>query len=128
MTLHITTLLTCGLSLLLIVLSWRVIAQRRVSGSSLGDGGDPALTRRIRAQGNLVEYAPLFVVLVGLGEIQSGGSLTLAAIAMLFFLGRLAHGYALAFSENFPPGRFWGTVATYLAYLLAVIFNLVSIL
>jgi hypothetical protein len=102
-----------------------VITQRRAVGSSLGDGGDMKLTRRIRAQANLIEYAPIFIILVGLAELQSGASLGLAAIAGLFFVGRVLHGYALALTEKSPFGRFWGTAATYAAIIIIVCFNVV---
>ncbi|MEO0679422.1 MAG: MAPEG family protein, partial [Pseudomonadota bacterium] len=43
---------------------------RQGAGVSLGDGGDLRLQRRTRAQGNLVEYAPLFLILLALAEMQ----------------------------------------------------------
>ncbi len=74
------------------MLSWGVIKQRRIANKSLGDGGNIPLLRKIRAQANLVEYTPLFIVMIGLAEYQWDSSLVVGAIAFVFMLGRLAHG------------------------------------
>ena len=126
MTLPVTSLLACGLARLLLWLSWLVIAQRRVAGSSIGDGGDPVLQRRIRAQGNLVEYAPMFVILVGLAELQGNGPIVLGGIAGMFLVGRMAHGYALAMTPGAPLARGGGMGLTVLAMLAAIAVNLLG--
>ena len=59
MTLAITGSYAAALTLLFVVLSARVIVHRRGKKVSLGDGGDPVLVQKIRAQGNFAEYAPL---------------------------------------------------------------------
>ncbi len=127
MTLPVTTALACGLAALLLVLSWAVIKGRRIASSSIGDAGDKNLNRKIRAQGNLIEYAPLFVILIGLAESQSDRTTAVVAISALFFAGRLAHGYAMAFTEGSPTGRQFGIVATFLAIGAAVILNLLTL-
>jgi uncharacterized membrane protein YecN with MAPEG domain len=70
--LPITTLLSSTLAIWLFVLSWAVIKVRRSLNISLGDGGNKIMKRRMRAQGNLVEYAPLFVIMIALAELQGG--------------------------------------------------------
>ena len=60
MTLVITGSYGAALTALFLVLSARVITFRRRNGINLGDGNDPEMLRRMRAQGNFVEYAPLF--------------------------------------------------------------------
>jgi len=127
MELVITTVLASGVSIWLLVLSWVVIRQRRVASKSLGDDGDVSLLRKIRAQANLAEYAPLFVVMIGLAEYQSDGSLIVGTIAIVFMLGRLAHGYALAFTANNPIGRYVGVALTLLAFGAVILHNIVLI-
>lgn len=126
--LPITTLLACALLAWLLVLSWRVIRFRQSGGASLGDGGDKTLKRRIRAQANLTEYAPLFVVLIALLELQGGNVAVLALLSVAFLLGRLGHGYALAFTDGNVIGRVGGMGLTLGASGLAVIYGLISLM
>ncbi|WP_371170670.1 MAPEG family protein [Aliiroseovarius sp. 2305UL8-7] len=116
----ITSILACSLGVLLIVLSWLVIQLRRMIGASIGDEGDTTLSRRIRAQANLTEYAPLFVILIGLAEAQAGPSVLLGATAGLFFLARLAHGYAMALTLASPVLRYFGVAATFISMIGAI--------
>ncbi len=125
MMLPITTLLACGIAILFLALSWIVIKQRGRSGSSLGDNGDEALIRKIRAHANLTEFAPLLILLVGLAELKSGAPLVVGTIAAAFMLGRLMHGYALAVSNHSPIGRAGGFLLSALSIAAAVIYNLV---
>ena len=62
----VTAFYAALLAPLFVVLSVRVILFRRGSGSTLGDGGDPVLLRRIRVQANFAEYVPLALILMGL--------------------------------------------------------------
>jgi len=124
----ITTMLTSGLGLLLLVLTVEVVKARGVSGQSLGDGGDMPLTCSIRAQANLTEFAPLFIILVFVGELQNGNSYILGALAATFMIARLAHGYALAFSEDNAPARADGFILTVVPIAVVPIYNLVLLL
>ena len=121
----ITTMLTSGLGLLLLVLTVKVVTVKGVSGQSLGDGGDMPLTRSIHAQANLTEFAPLFIILVFVGELQNGNSYILGALAATFMIARLAHGYALAFSEDNAPARASGFILTVVPIAVGAIYNLV---
>ena len=52
---------------ILIKLSINVILERRKNKVSFGDDGNRALMRRIRAQGNFIEYTPIFLIsLIGI--------------------------------------------------------------
>ena len=91
MELPITTILASLSAIWLFVLSGHVIQQRRSAGVSLGAGDDPVLLRRTRAQANLTEYAPIFILMIGLSELQHGNAYVIATIASLFMSARLAH-------------------------------------
>ncbi|MEM8542306.1 MAG: MAPEG family protein [Pseudomonadota bacterium] len=125
--LPITTLLASTLLAWLLILSWRVIKSRQSGGASLGDGGDKTLQRRIRAQANLTEYAPLFVIVIALLEIQDGNQVILALLSVTFLVGRVAHGYALAFTNGNASGRIGGMGLTLGASGLAVVYGLISL-
>lgn len=128
LSLPITTALATAMLAWLLILSWRVIQGRQSSGASLGDGGDKSLERRIRAQGNLTEYAPLFVVLIALLELQGGHALILSLLALAFVLGRLSHGFALAFTSGNVAGRIGGMLLTLGSSGLAVIYGVILML
>jgi len=66
----------------------------------------------------------VFVILIGIAELHADSSIIVAILALAFVLGRIAHGYALAFTENFPKGRFLGMVTTLITTSLAVLYNL----
>jgi len=128
MTLPITTILTSLLAIWLLVLSKKIIDQRGVAKTPLGDGGDDMLLRRIRAQANLVEYAPFMIALVALAESQGANSWIVGILAAVFLLGRIAHGYALSFTAHNPKGRFYGTAATWTCIALMALHNLAMFL
>lgn len=110
--LPISTLTASLLGFLFFVLTMRVIKERGNSKVSIGDGGDEMLIRRIRAQGNFVEYVPIFLILLVLAEYNGLNAYFLGLLATVFVLARTAHGYALAFTEKSVKARFYGTLFT----------------
>jgi hypothetical protein len=112
------TMVTAGvLGLLLLLLSLRVVAVRRTARVSLGDGGDPELLARIRAQGNFVEYVPLALLLLFLAEQAFGGGRFVMACAVLLVVARLAHPVGMAL----PAPNVWravGAGGTWIVLLL----------
>src|SRR5204862_7541988 len=83
-----------------------------------GDGGDPALQRRIRAHGNFIEYVPLILIMMGMLELSRYSVYLLHALGITLVVARLLHGYALSFTERFKFGRFWGTALTFVVLLV----------
>lgn len=122
--LPITTLLASAIALLMVVLSINVIKQRGISKVSLGESDDMALIRKSRAFGNLIEYAPIMIIMVGLAELQNGNWWLLFGVSALFFIGRLAHGAALGFLQHSPNLRGGGMGATFLALVISALYNL----
>ncbi|MDJ0930457.1 MAPEG family protein [Breoghania sp.] len=99
MSFPVTTWLIVELSVLFLILTARVIQHRIRCKVSLGDGEDPGLRSAIRAQGNLVESAPSFVLLILVAELQGAAVWLIGGggLAAAFFLGRAITAYALAF-------------------------------
>lgn len=73
----------------------RVGMLRRKLGISVGDGGNEALQRRMRAQLNFAENVPIVLVLIVALEIAGIGESWLAYVAGAFILGRVAHGFGM---------------------------------
>jgi uncharacterized protein len=80
-----------------VVLSARVILYRRQNSINRGDGGDEWLLRRIRAQGNFPEYAPLGILPLAIGERPAEAALLLHVLGSLLLTGRLAHSVNISF-------------------------------
>jgi uncharacterized membrane protein YecN with MAPEG domain len=76
-------------------LGWRVITARRAAKVSIGDGGDEAVLRRMRAHANFAEYAPVFLILVAALELTGANRTLLLAAAAAFTLARVAHGIGM---------------------------------
>ena len=111
MALPITTLLAGILGVLLFVLSARVVRARQQASSI--DNGEALIQRRMRGQANLIEYAPLTLILFALAELQGLPLWALGILAALFAFARIIHGVAFAFSDHWPFGRFYGTLITF---------------
>ncbi len=95
MILPITLTVAGAATLLNIWLASRVSRLRNQFKISVGDGGNEALLRRMRAQANYIETAPFFLILIGLLELAGGDGRFLWAAAILFILARIAHGFGM---------------------------------
>ena len=127
----ISTLLTSIISLWLLVLSARVIALRGVSFLkffSFNNYGDEALTRAIRAQGNLIEYAPIFLILFFIAEYNGTHPHMLYMTGIIFLISRVMHGVAFGFMKYSPLLRFGGTLLTFLSILIISVSNIIEVI
>ena len=102
--LHATSLYAALLAGLLIYLSINVIKRRRAGSVSVGDGGDEALLRAIRMQGNFAEYTPMALILIGLMEVNGFPAWTVHALGAALVAGRVLHAMGLVTAES--PGRY----------------------
>jgi len=127
----ISTLLTSIISLWLLVLSARVIALRGVSFLkffSFNNYGEEALTRAIRAQGNLIEYAPIFLILIFIAEYNGTHPHMLYMTGIIFLIARLMHGVAFGFMQYSPLLRVGGTLLTFLSILIISVSNIIEVI
>ena len=98
--LFVTCFSAAILALLLVLLTVLTIIARGRFKVILSDNGEQALLKFIRAHGNLAEFAPIFLILLGLVELNhflSGFWLWLTAI--VFIAGRFIHATSLLFIE-----------------------------
>ena len=75
----------------------RVRAQEKILH---GDGGNPLMQRRMRAQLNFAENTPIVLILFLLVEWSYGGSLWLALVALAYIVARLLHGLGMDSAES----------------------------
>ena len=123
---EITLTFTTILSIFMIILAVRVLDLR---GSPVTKSFhkpnreiDPNdLERAIRGHGNLIEYAPLFLILMLALEL-SDASVTLLYIAgIIFTLGRLMHGIAFSFMRKNVFLRIGGMSLTFMGFFILLI-------
>lgn len=123
MLLTITPLYAGLLGLLYFALTVRVVRGRVGKGApSLGDGNDPAMFRAIRGHANFNEYVPLILLMLGL--LEAGGACApwlLHTLGAALLIGRIGHGIALSFTDNWPLGRAGGALLTFLVLLVTAL-------
>lgn len=104
--------------LLLLVLAYVVVSGRRRHKISLGDGGNEAFGRSVRAHANAAEYIPAGLVgLVLLALFESSPLWLLHASGISLTAGRILHGVGLN-TGRVNLGRQLGIVLSWLAFLL----------
>lgn len=124
MTLHATSLYAALLGALLLYLSINVIKARRNARVSVGDGGDDALLRAIRTQGNFIEYAPVSLLLIAMIEANGFPVWLVHGLGILLVAGRGLHSFGLAVGDGKMPLRVRGMQITFLVIAIAVVVNL----
>jgi uncharacterized membrane protein YecN with MAPEG domain len=91
------TALTAGILLgMQTALMLDVVATRRRSRQSLGDGGHDGLLRAIRRHGNLAENAAIFIAGSALLELTGGPRAIVAVMCAAFVVGRVSHAVGLS--------------------------------
>lgn len=107
----LTLLFAACCALLQCALTALVIIRRVQTGIDLLDGGDTQLLRRMRAQGNFSETAPMALLLMALLEMRGLGSAWLIAFGVTLLLGRILHARSLL-TNNAAWSRRGGMVLT----------------
>ena len=124
----ITAIYAIALTVLYFVLSARVIFTRRGERIAYGDNDSPRVQARIRAFGNLTEYAPIGLILLLLAEMQDITAIWLHVFGAVFTIGRVMHGLGMAFQPKAFHWRQNGMLLTLLALGLGIVLNLVALL
>ena len=123
---EVTITFTVFLSLFMIVLAVRVLDLR---GSPVTkflhkrnreiDPND--LERAIRGHGNLIEYAPLFLILMLALELSDASVRLLYISGIIFSLGRFMHGIAFSFMKKNVFLRIGGMTLTFIGFFILLI-------
>ncbi len=100
-------------ALLLLVLAARVVLARQRVRAGIGDGGDPALAKRIRAHANAAENLPLALLLLLVLELDQTQPLWLHLFGCVLIAGRVLHAIGLSRSSSGSTPRFLGTALTW---------------
>ena len=130
---EVTLLFAAILSAFMIVLAVRVLDLRGspVTKSFHRPGRviDPLeLERAIRGHGNLIEYAPLFLILMLLLELTGASETFLYICGTVFTVGRFMHGIAFSFMKKNGLLRIGGMTLTFLGLISLIVSAFLRIL
>jgi uncharacterized protein len=117
------------LALVLVALSVRVVALRRRHHVGIGSGDNRDLELAVRAHANFCEYVPVALVLILLLEATAIVSpVLLHVLGAALLIGRILHGFVgLNRSPGTTPGRFVGTLLTWLVLIGAALLALIKV-
>lgn len=122
----ITALYAGLLAPILVLLSVRVIGQRRLARVAIGHGEDKALLRRMRVHANFIEYVPMALILMALAENLKTTPLLLHVMGLALLVGRLLHAYGVSQDRENLNLRVTGMALTFTAILLGAIYCLAA--
>lgn len=111
------TLTAVGLAAIInIWLSIRVGQVRTREKVSIGDGGNEAVIRRMRAHSNYIENTPFVLALFAAIELANGPGNPnwLYWVMIAYFVARVLHAFGM---DGLKAGRMTGTIGTMLTLL-----------
>mgnify|MGYP005844211677 CR=1 FL=1 len=115
----ISAVFAAVLGLLLIVLSLLVSRYRLRLKQGLGVSEDIDFQAAVRAHGNLVEYAPIGLIMLALAELNGVSGTLIYWAGMGFVAGRLLHAFGMINGRGGPHmARMVGILLTWLAILV----------
>ncbi len=110
---EITLLYTSLITILTIFLAFKVGIARGKTNTLLGEGDSSELLQSIRSHGNLIEHAPLALLLLLLLEMHGVTDWKLHLLGSSFFLFRILHAYGLSISRESTPYRLVGALGSW---------------
>lgn len=115
----ITALYASLLAVVFILLSVRVITQRREARIEIGPGESKELLRRMRVHANFAEYVPFALVLMALAESLKVPPPLLHLVGVVLLVARVLHAYGLSQNPHNLKQRTWGVTLTFTAIAIA---------
>ena len=107
------------MGLLAVLLAVRVITLRVRFKVNAGDGGHAELGQAIRAHANLVEHAPLALIVLAFAEASVAWRWLILILGVALVIARLASAWGLSHSLDGSTGRQAGAGMTMLVTVIA---------
>ena len=114
----ITLFYAGALTFLGLILAGRIVSIRLSDQVLLGTADNTKLLQATRAQANLVEYAPFFLILLGCMEMAGVSVVSLYVLGDLFLLARISHAIGLSKGDGSSILRTRGAVSTMLILIV----------
>ena len=89
---------------------------------------EDTLYRAVRGHGNLIEYAPLFLILMLIAELNGLASAYLYSSGTIFTIGRLMHGIVFSFMKPNMILRVGGMILTFTGFIILITSSLIYVL
>ena len=133
MNLDITLSYTIILITFMLILAFRIIDLRGSPVTKFLHSEDrivdeDTLYRAVRGHGNLIEYAPLFLILMLIAELSGLPSAYLHSSGIIFTIGRLMHGIVFSFMKPNMILRVGGMILTFTGFIILITSSLIYIL
>ncbi|WP_299003979.1 MAPEG family protein [uncultured Shewanella sp.] len=127
MSLAITGFYASLTALLVIIFAYRVIRLRREHKIGVGVEDNTPLLIATRVHGNMLENAPLTLILMMATEINGMSPTLLHCFGSVWIVSRLLHAVGLTLGKGGAHfGRYWGTLLTWLVMLGLVVVNCIQ--
>ena len=124
----ITGVFAAVTAILLLFLSAVVVKYRVKYDMGMGVAKDPDFEAAVRAHGNLVEYAPLTLLMLGIAELNGVASGFVYWIGMAFVLSRILHAWGMLQGQGKShKARMVGILLTWLAMLAIAVLLLMNV-
>ena len=131
MLMPVTAMLAAVTALLLLFLSGQVSRYRLKYRQGLGVNDDRDFEVAVRAQANLVEYAPIALILMAIGELNGVHAQWIYWVGMAFVGGRILHAFGMYNGHGGPhKARMAGILLTWLSILVMavlVVWNVIQV-
>ena len=123
-----TPVYALAVSIVYMVLWFRVTSFRGTNGISIGGGGNSTLLLRTRQHGNCAEWSSFLLILMILAEGMGAPALYLHITGALLLIGRIAHPFGLKIDNAGHPLRYVGNGTNILATLVVTVCLAVNLL
>jgi uncharacterized membrane protein YecN with MAPEG domain len=128
MILPITGVFAAVTGILLLFLSAMVVKYRIKYRKGMGITEDRDFEAAVRAHGNLVEYAPLTLLMLGIAELNGVPNGFIYWIGLAFVLGRILHAWGMLQGAGGPhKGRMVGILLTWFSILIIAVLLLLNV-
>ena len=129
MNIDITIFYSVILITFMLILAFRIIDLRKSPVTKFLHSEDrvvdeDTLHRAVRGHGNLIEYAPLFLILMLAAELNGSDSTYLHISGMVFIAGRLMHGIVFSFMKPNLFLRVGGMILTFTGFIILIIISI----
>ncbi|MCK0105794.1 MAPEG family protein [Marinobacter sp. S0848L] len=122
MIIPVTAVFAAVLGILLLVLSVLAVRFRLKYQIGMGVNDDPVFQATVRAHANLVEYAPVGLIMLAIAELNGVSSTLIYWTGMALVVGRILHAFGMIKGKGKTHmARLFGMVLTWLSILVAAV-------
>ncbi|KIO34907.1 MAPEG family protein [Shewanella sp. cp20] len=112
-------------AIMAVFFTYRVVRLRRGLKIGLGSGGSDDLRLANRVHANLIENAPIALLLLLVAELNGLAPVYLHGAGTLWLVARILHAIGLTQGRGgYHFGRFWGVLLSWIVILALALVNL----